>query len=354
MAFCTNCGKQIPEGAAFCTNCGKPVSAAPAGGGTENGSAGIGALMGSNNGYAASGGSYGTGYTGSRGTGYGSPRTVPYTYAGTRTDGPAAAVREDGVVRQIREVGGSPLHLALIVSMALSAVLSILTGSGLLPGVLGSSEYGSMLISVLTSVPTVLTMAGLLTFYLECRKEEQPKGSGLGLYRAAKITAIVFLGFSALLGLVMAVFGGALFLGSDIPISQMIGEILQEAGISGDVDVSVLLTVFTVVVAIALGIGFVLSLILQIKLIKSARIVETALEKGRRGDLLPMYPLVLRGIQAAASVLSVLNHVGVFFGGYVDAANRVPTALASLTVIAGCVEAVLSVVMLAKIRQAVD
>ena len=27
--FCTNCGKEIKEGAAFCTNCGKPVSAVP-------------------------------------------------------------------------------------------------------------------------------------------------------------------------------------------------------------------------------------------------------------------------------------------------------------------------------------
>ena len=26
MAFCGNCGKQLPEGAAFCTECGKPVA----------------------------------------------------------------------------------------------------------------------------------------------------------------------------------------------------------------------------------------------------------------------------------------------------------------------------------------
>ena len=25
--FCTNCGKQVPDGAAFCTNCGTPVKA---------------------------------------------------------------------------------------------------------------------------------------------------------------------------------------------------------------------------------------------------------------------------------------------------------------------------------------
>ena len=30
MAFCVNCGAQIPEGAAFCTSCGSPAQAAPA------------------------------------------------------------------------------------------------------------------------------------------------------------------------------------------------------------------------------------------------------------------------------------------------------------------------------------
>ena len=27
MAFCTNCGAQVPDGTAFCTNCGRPMSA---------------------------------------------------------------------------------------------------------------------------------------------------------------------------------------------------------------------------------------------------------------------------------------------------------------------------------------
>ncbi|MBQ8731358.1 MAG: zinc ribbon domain-containing protein [Oscillospiraceae bacterium] len=30
MAFCTNCGKELPEGAAFCTNCGSATAAQPA------------------------------------------------------------------------------------------------------------------------------------------------------------------------------------------------------------------------------------------------------------------------------------------------------------------------------------
>lgn len=36
--FCTNCGKEIKEGAAFCTNCGKPVSAAYKGNAADSGS----------------------------------------------------------------------------------------------------------------------------------------------------------------------------------------------------------------------------------------------------------------------------------------------------------------------------
>ena len=30
--FCTNCGREIPDGSRFCTDCGTPVGQAPAGG----------------------------------------------------------------------------------------------------------------------------------------------------------------------------------------------------------------------------------------------------------------------------------------------------------------------------------
>ena len=31
MAFCVNCGSQLPDGGRFCTNCGTPLNAAPGG-----------------------------------------------------------------------------------------------------------------------------------------------------------------------------------------------------------------------------------------------------------------------------------------------------------------------------------
>ncbi len=39
MAFCTNCGTQLPDGSRFCSNCGATMGAAPAGGGATMGGA---------------------------------------------------------------------------------------------------------------------------------------------------------------------------------------------------------------------------------------------------------------------------------------------------------------------------
>ena len=39
MAFCTNCGTQLPDGSRFCSNCGATMCAAPAGGGATMGGA---------------------------------------------------------------------------------------------------------------------------------------------------------------------------------------------------------------------------------------------------------------------------------------------------------------------------
>lgn len=39
MAFCTNCGTQLPDGSRFCSNCGATMGAAPAGGGVTMGGA---------------------------------------------------------------------------------------------------------------------------------------------------------------------------------------------------------------------------------------------------------------------------------------------------------------------------
>ncbi len=403
MAYCTNCGKQLPDGAAFCTECGKPVSPAPQDSTPSNAGNAFAFPAGvtpSPAGPVTDGSEYVN--TGNGGSTYAGPVNIPprtlgpagaenrygdagngyYTYGGPASGsaGPAAPInaglyvsagnngpwqgtapaaspvrapRDEALIGRIREIGGSPLHLVLILCMAATAVLTVLSRGSAFFGIPTGSSDGSLIGSLIGCLPVILAVAGLATFYSECRNEGELRGNGLGLYKASKIMLIIFfvLAIAATVLGTLAIFAiGGL---------SALKEALEQAGLDSSPYGSWLTADFVTgmiaFILIAFVIACVLAIVMQAKLIKGANIVRDALETGTKGEKLPVFPLVIEVIMAVLFVLGAVGMIGseiaYIRAGSADAAATVLPLISSVINVA---QAVLAVILLSKIRKAVN
>ncbi len=378
MAYCTNCGKQLMDGAAFCPECGKPVSAAPQdsaplnSGNAYSSPAPAGPVnipprtlgpAGSETRYGNGGNGY---YTdGSPVSGNAGPagpiNSGVYVNAGNSNPwqvtaplaSPVRAPRDEALIGRVREVGGSAPHLVLILCMAATVILNFLSNGSAFFGIPTGSSDGSLIGSLIGNLPAILTVAGLATFYAECRNEAEPRGNGLGMYKASKIVLIAFfclaVAAAALGSVAIYAFGGL----------SALREAFEQAGIDssiyGDWFTADFVTGMIAFILIAFVIISVLAIIMQAKLIKGANIVRDILETGTKGERIPAFPVVIQVIVAVICVLAAVAAIGSEIGyinyGSPEASATVPQLASSVITAA---QTVLSVIMLSKIRKAVN
>ena len=354
MAYCARCGKQIPDGARFCNGCGSPVTGAPGNGNygysdSENGNYGYGAP--GNNDFRYNDPAYGEppdtgGYHSNEG--YGRNRDPYSSYGG----------RPDDVVRRIRETGGSVLHLVLILCMAASVVMSFMTGGSIL-GIPGYSGMGTSMLMLIGNIPVILMVIGLLMFFVECRSKAEPKGSGIGVYKAAKIIMIVFFAVLFIVFLIALLFGGLTFSALGGAFGLMFEEIFSQAGLgssaygygtAASVMAGVMITIVIIIAVI-----IILAIVLEVKLMNSANVVRNTLRTGKRCGTVPVFPVVIEILLAIGTIFSMINAIGSaaqytsYFGGGYAGFLMMPM----ISSIISTVQVILTIVMLIKIRAAV-
>jgi len=320
MAFCAHCGKQIPDDAKFCDGCGQPI---------------IG------------GSGFAEQFNNDRGFG---------TY---QENVPPERNFVTPVVSRIRTVGGSTLELVLIILTAASVVMSFIAGgsSSMIPGV-GGAMIG---LSLIGSIPTILMIIGLLLFFFDCRKNPIPRGSGLGVYKAAKIVMIVFLAIIGIVAVLGMVLGGVVVGGLGGSLSDILDELLSEAGISSAAfsyggAVAGAMAGVLIVILIFVAIILILAILMQIKLMHCANVVRKTLASGVRSGTIPVYPAVIQILISIGMVISLFNTIGqaAAYASYLGSAYSGLLAVSVIQAIVTCAQAIITIIMLLKLRAAVN
>ncbi len=346
MAYCGKCGKQIPDNAKFCDGCGAPVMGSHSNPGQDTNV---------NNGYGTSGESQQYG-----GSEYNTSHyEMPKHYNRSQFDRYNTPV----IVNRIRSVGSSVLLLVLIICMAASVVFGLIAGGGSPLGMMAGNAGPLVVVTLIGCVPTILTLVGLLMFYLECRKTAAPLGSGVGIYKAGKIVSIIYY---AIIGAVVVfgmLFGGAFLSGMGGMFGNVFGQMFSEAGMDAsslEYSYSAVRGVMTgviVFIVIIVAVIVFLGILLQVKLMSGANTVRNSLHAGRRTGLFPVYPFVIEIILAIFVFISMINTIGTagqymsYFGG--SGIGGI-LGLSVVNAIISVVQIILTIIMLYKFRAAVN
>ena len=349
MAFCPNCGSELPDGARFCEQCGTQITApadpfagrmttddqpADAGSFDQNTDhtqpAGTGSFGQSteytqpaggyaqdqtgtsqNGGYAQGGGYAQNSQYSQPGSGYAAPGYQPYGgFSGMRYE--QADNSPKPIHQAIRSVGSSPLFLIYIIIIAASIVMSFVSGGSSLAAMTGRrspaavSGAGTLVGILITALPSIFIFIGLLMGFIDCKSREIPKGSGIGLYKAGRIIQIVFLCIAVVLIVIAGIVLGGLASGSFDLFAQYLGPEVYHMlrGIN--------MGALVIGILIAAVVVLVLALIYFAKLLRMATVIRNSLARGRRAGSIPIFPAVLNIILL---VFVLLGLVGIIAQG---------------------------------------
>ncbi len=277
MAFCGNCGNEIKPGARFCKNCGAPVPSAS---------------------------------SQTQQTRETPPPAPPIQeQSGFNHASEPAGIAPTPVHKTLKAFGGSVLMLFYILILIASIIVSIITYI---------DQPSSVLLVLLGRIPTILSIIGLLFFFADCRANIIPRGKGISIYKAGKITTVVVW---IILGALISI---ALFFGGNYIFGELSHMIKYYSGSSyygiGDYgDAAMAAAIFAIVI---IAIVLIIAIIMQLKLIQTANVVRTSLQSGRPTGKIPVFPAVIMiifavfcviGLFSLIAFISLFNSLGYYY-----------------------------------------